>query len=542
MKIMYADTIYFNGDVIPMTDPLERKTALAVKDGKIIAVGNDEEMKQYGAFATKWVDLKGQCLIPGFYDAHSHFVEVGTGKLIYENLNSPPYGNVHEVKDCLDILKEKSEKALSGNSIIGAGYDHNAVKEKRHLSKKDLDQVSTENPVIVDHVTSHFMYVNTKALEIAGINKDTPDPIGGHIQKDANGEPNGILEENAVDLIWNNEELSFLGTREEKIRGLELASDYYAEHGYTTANQGSLGGVDILEEGLERGFLKIRCVLWCPPNQIVEYEEKGVVSHSDMIVLGGGKEFQDGSIQCGTAYLTKPYYTQINGHSKEYCGEHIWKQEELTDWVRKVHNAGKPMHIHCNGDAAIDEVLNAYEQAQKENPKEDIRHVLVHAQATRMDQLERMKELNVIPSFYVPAIYLAGDEQYSTYLGPERCNTYNPIKTALKMGLHPTFHTDCPVMPADPLMSLQTAVTRKTKSGKVIGEEECLTIYEALLCSTLYSAYQNHEEDVKGSLEVGKFADFVVLDRNPLDTPAEELSGIQVLKTIVSDKVIYEKK
>ncbi len=224
------------------------------------------------------------------------------------------------------------------------------------------------------------------------------------------------------------------------------------------------------------------------------------------------------------------------------AGEYARVQEELTDWVRKVHNAGKPMHIHCNGDGAIDEVLNAYEQVQKENPKEDIRHVLVHAQATRIDQLERMKELKVIPSFYVPAIYLAGDEQYSTYLGPERCNTYNPIKTALKMGLHPTFHTDCPVMPADPLMSLQTAVTRKTKSGKVIGEEECLTVYEALLCSTLYSAYQNHEEDVKGSLEVGKFADFVVLDRNPLDTSAEELSGIRVLKTIVSDKVVYEKK
>ncbi len=540
MKSISAETIYYNGVVIPMTGERVRANSIAVANGRIIDVGDYQEIKNYGDFTTSWIDLNEKCVLPGFCDAHSHFVEVGTGKLIYENLNCPPYGKAYTIEDCQELLKKRAEGILPGKSIIGSGYDHNAIKEKRHLTRTDLDAVSKVNPVIVDHVTSHFMYVNSKALEIAGIDKDTPNPQGGVIQRNSDGEPNGVLEENAVDLIWNKEELGFLGTREEKIRGLEAASDYYAKHGYTTGNQGSLGGIDILEEGLERGYLKIRCVLWCPPEQIEEYYKKGIVSHSDMITLGGGKEFQDGSIQCGTAYLTEPYYTQISGHSKDYCGTCIWGQEELNELVRKVHNVGQQMHIHCNGDAAIDQVLNAYEQVQKENPQKDLRHVLVHAQMTRIDQLERMRKLKVIPSFYVPSIYGAGDEQYSTYLGKERCELYNPIKTAFDMGLKPTFHTDCPVMPADPFMSLQTAVMRKTKTGKVLGEKERLTVYEGLLCSTLYSAYQHHEENIKGSLEKGKFADFVVIDRNPLEILPEEISKIKVLKTIVGNRVVYQ--
>lgn len=535
----YASTIYYNGTIIPMTGRGNTVEAVAAAGERILACGSWRELEQYVGPKTKKVDLGGATMLPGFYDAHSHFAETGTGRLIYLNLNCAPFGEMVNIEDCLTALIRKAEGLPEGKSVIGSGYNNDAILEKRHLTRHDLDLVSTEHPVIVDHVTSHFMYVNSKALEIAGITKDTPDPQGGRIQRGEDGGPNGILEENATDLIWFKEELGFLGTREEKIRGLENASDYYASMGYTTANQGSLGGVDILEEGLAGGYLKIRCVLWCPVDQVVEYHEKGIQPSSNMITLAGGKAFQDGSIQCGTAYLTKPYYTTIPGHTADYCGMHIWDKEELAEMVKKVHNAGQQMHIHCNGDAAIDEVLYAYEQAQRENPRPDPRHVVVHAQAARLDQLQKMKELGVVPTFYVPAIQMCGDEQVSTYLGPKRCEHYNPIKTAMDMGLRPTLHTDCPVMPPDPLKSIQTAVTRQSKSGQVIGPDERLDVYEALLASTVYGAYQNHEENCKGSLEPGKLADFVILDRNPLEVDPQELSKLKVLSTIVGDREVY---
>lgn len=536
----HADIIYSGGTILPLTGCDATLEAVAVKDGVILACGSRADVEKLAGPDTERVDLAGSTMLPGFYDAHSHFVEVGTGRLIYSNVNCPPYGPVERIQDVLDILREKAERTPKGKSVIGAGYDQNIIAEHRHLTRVDLDQVSTEHPVICDYVTSHFMYVNSMALRIAGIDRNTPDPQGGVIRRDEQGEPTGVLEETAVDLIWYKDELGFLGTRDEKIRGLKEATDYYAARGYTTANQGLVGDAEIMQEGEKQGYLGIRCTLWSAPEPAAKYAKENVKSEGNMFFMTGGKEFQDGSIGCGTAYLTKPYYTKLPDRSADYCGSPVWSREELTELVKKVHNAGAQMHIHCNGDAAIDDVLYAYEQAQLENPCPDPRHVVVHAQMSRMDQLEKMKELGVTPTFYVPTLYPNGDIFESTYLGPERCEHVDPIKTAMDMGLHPTVHTDCPVMPPDPLTSIWTAVTRKAKSGAVIGQTERLSVYEALLASTINAAYQSKQEDLVGTIEPGKWADFVVLDRNPLQVDADDIPNLKILKTIVGGRCVYQ--
>lgn len=535
-----ADTIYYGGVIRTMTGPDHTIEAVAVKDGNILSCGSRESVMQFSGEKTRMVCLNGYTMIPGFYDAHSHFQEAGVGLLNYVYLRCPPFGTFRTVEECIIKLQEEIKTLPEGKTLIGAGYDNCGIAEKRHLNRHDLDRVSTERPVIVDNYTSHSIYLNSKALSMLGITRDTPDPDGGVIYRDEDGEPNGILGEMAVMQVWNSEYFGFLGTEEDKLLGIKAATELYASRGITTANQGqgSSGARELLEEALKCGYLGIRCIWWSSPEEAIYYAENNIKSSSNMITLHGAKAFQDGSIQCGTAYLTKPYYN-LPDMGPEYRGMPIHSREELLSIVRPVHNAGVQMYIHCNGDAAIDDVLYVYEQCQKENPKPDIRHTAVHAQTAREDQLLKMKEVGIVPSFFVPCVYICGDVHREIFLGPERCLHYNPIRTAFDMGMKPTMHTDCPVLPPDPLTSIWASVTRKTYSGEILGPDEALTVYQALCANTINGAWQNHEECEKGTIEPGKLADFVILDRDPMAIEPDDIKKIKIMETIVGDKTVY---
>lgn len=541
LRSMKAEVIYYGGTIRTMTGRDCTVEGVAVAGDRIIACGSLAELEPLCGPGTKKINLGTGTMLPGFYDAHSHFAEAGVGLLNYVYLRCPPFGNVKTIDDCVETLKAALPSLAPGRTLIGAGFDHCGIAERRHLTRFDLDRVSDRLPVLVDNYTSHFLYMNTPALKIMGIGKDTPAPPGGIIYRDEQGEPTGVLGEMAVLPVWDSEHFGFLGTEEDKLLGIRESSKLYASKGITTANQGqgSSGGKELLEEALKKGYLNVRCIWWSSPEEAIHFAKNRIESYSPMITLRGAKAFQDGSIQCATAYMTKPYYHVPEQPDPEYRGMPIHSREELLSIVRPVHNAGVPMYIHCNGDAAIDDVLYVYEQCQLDNPKPDIRHTAVHAQTARMDQLLKMKEIGVVPSFFVPCVYICGDVHMDTYLGPERCRHYNPIKTAFELGLNPTMHTDCPVIPPDPLISIWAAVTRQTYSGQIVGAEEAIDVYQALCASTINGARQNHEEALKGSIEAGKLADFVILEQDPMTIDPDEIKNIRILETIVGGSTVY---
>lgn len=536
----YATSVYLNGTVVTVDSENTIAEAVAVKDDKIIAVGSEKEIKPYIGKDTKTIDLQGNTLLPGFYDPHGHFFTFGKTDLYQVDLNSPPIGKMETINDYLKALKERAKETPKGEWILGKGYDDTLVAEKRHPNKYDLDKVSTEHPIALTHISCHFMTVNSKALELAGITKDTPNPDGGVIQKDPKtGEPNGVLEEKALHLV---EDIIPALSDQERIDAIEYAGKVYAKSGVTTANEGfnsSLSDLNDFMEAQKQGKLPIRAVIWFDYSVIEEASK--VDPGTNMITVGGAKNFQDGSIQGYTGYLSKPYYVPFNG-DKEYRGYPRLSREELTKIVKKVHNAGKQIFIHGNGDAAIDDILYAIGEAQKENPRKDARHVVIHAQMAREDQLDKMKELGIIPSFFVLHTYYWGDRHHDIFMGPERADRMSPCKSAVDRGMIFTTHCDTPVVPQDPFLSMYAAVNRLSYEGNLIGAAQRITPLDALRSYTINAAYQNFEENIKGSIEKGKLADLVIVDQNPLKCAPKEIKDINVLETIVGGETVYKTK
>lgn len=539
-QFKHASTIYLNGTIVTMDSANTITSALAVDGEQIIAVGTEQDIKPLMGPDTKVIDLAGKTLLPGFYDSHSHFGSAGQSALYQVNLNSPPIGTMTSIKDYIITLKHKAKDTPAGKWIIGNGYDDTLVAEKRHPTRYDLDLVSTEHPVYIAHISGHLAAVNSKALELAGITRDTPAPEGGAIHRDpSTGEPNGVLAESATDLV---SKLLPPLTVEEKIAGIAHASMLYAQKGVTTANT---GGIDVLgitmaysdyKRAIDEGKLKIRLAYWL---SLKEIENKQIPDSSSMITVGGVKEFQDGSIQGYTGYLSKPYHTPYGG-APHFRGYPRQSRAEITDIVKKVHNAGLQLYIHGNGDAAIDDILYAYEQAQKEHPRPDARHVVIHAQMAREDQLDKMKQLSVIPSFFSLHTYYWGDRHRDIFMGPERAFRMSPAKSALKRNIPFTIHCDTPVVPQNPLLAVWATVNRISSSGQVIGKEQRVSPLAALRAYTINAAYQNFEEKTKGSIETGKLADFVILSENPLACQPEHIKDIEVLETVVGGNTVYK--
>lgn len=537
-----ADTIYYNGVVIPMTGEATRGEAVAVAGEEILEVGSWEAVAKYRDEHTVMEDLTGAVLLPGFYDAHSHFGTVGLTAKYHVDLNSPPLGTMCCVEDYLQALRERAEQTPPGEPIFGSFYDETLIREMRPPTRWELDGVSTKHPIILDHVTSHNMTVNSLTLQLAGIDENTPDPPGGVIRRNEDGVPIGTLEENAVLIIWFHEAFHFLGTRSQLLEALEFASELYARKGVTTANEGSIADPELYQEALALGKLKIRAELWFAPEDLLSGKIPSDMG-SSMITAGGAKLFQDGSLSCRTAHLTEPYLPEPSSAGRKGAepdvGYPARTPEELNELVRRIYQAGFQVYAHCNGDAAIDAFLTAVERAAGSCDVPDARPVCVHAQTAREDQLLKMKELGMIPTFYVSNLYYVGDRFRELFLGEARAERCDPIGSAMKLGLPATMHTDAPVQPQDPLFLIWTAVNRRTAKGQLLGPEERLTPYQALCAVTSYPAYQNKEEARKGTIEKGKLADFVVLDRNPLEIDPMEIKNIQVLRTIVGNRTVY---
>jgi predicted amidohydrolase YtcJ len=448
---------------------------------------------------------------------------------------------MNSISDVMEALKRKAAETESGKWVLGVGYDDTNIEEKRRLTKADLDEVSKDHPVFVNHISGHLGMANHLALEAAGIDANTPNPEGGVICRDANThEPTGVLEEAANFMVF---QLATDFTVEEKLAVIKCSVEDYARNGVTTVQSGFTREevFNGLSAASQIGQIPLRIMAW-PDTELSEKIIAGdveVEAHcTDMFQVGAAKIIGDGSIQGYTAHLTEPYHVPFNDDT-EYRGYPVTERKVMVELVKKFHRAGSQLAIHGNGDATIDDIIYAIDLAQKEYPREDHRHIIVHCQTARFDQLAEMKRLGITPSFFSAHAYFWGDRHYNIFLGPERAGRQNPARTALNKGIPFTIHLDTPITPINPLLLVWSAVNRLSTGGNVIGEDECLSALQALRATTIDAAWQVFQEENRGSIEIGKYADLVVLSGNPLEQP-ETIKDVEVLETIVGGKTVYE--
>lgn len=532
------DVVYLNGIVITMDSTENIAEAVALKDGKIIDVGKTKDINALAGKDTTVVDLDGKTLLPGFYDAHSHFPSIGIATLYRVDLNSPPIGNIKDMDGITAALKAKAEEMPEGKWIRGRGYDDTLIAEKRHPTRWDLDKASSKHPIWISHISGHLGVANSKALEMARVTKETPQPEGGVIRMNPETrEPNGVFEEGPA--MSKVSRLIPAITDEQWLEGLKYAVKDYAEEGVTTVviAGGGKQSVERLMKASEMGLLPLRVISMA--NRAFQ-ESLPPDFNTDMLKVGAVKMYQDGSIQGYTGYLSKPYHVPFMG-DESYLGYPIRSREKLTEMVKAAHRAGFQVAVHGNGDAAIDDILYAFQEAQKEFPREDCRHRIEHCQMVREEQLDLIKEMGVTPSYFVSHTYYWGDRHRDIFMGPERAFRMSPLHSSLDRGIKFTIHCDTSVTPMDPLLAVWAGVNRISTGGNVIGPEQRVKPIEALRAVTSYAAWQNFEEDIKGSIEKGKFADFVILAGNPLEIDPVKIKDIEVLETIVGGKTVFKK-
>ncbi|MEZ4887947.1 MAG: amidohydrolase [Chitinophagales bacterium] len=541
-----VDAIYFNGKILTMEDSLQQVEAIAVKAGKIEAIGDFETINQLQGAATQMIDLGGKTMLPGFVDAHSHFT-IAMKMMAQANLGSPPAGEVKSIADIIEKLQAQQAKynILEGQWIVGWGYDPDELEEKRHPNKLDLDTAFPNHPVFILHVSAHMAVVNSKALEIVGITDTTQAVEGGVIVKLPNSnEPSGLLQEKMVYQVIGKLPTP---TEEQSLALLKGTQQLYASQGITTAQDGltDLPTFQFLEKAAEKGLftLDIEALgsFQNAKDWLTTYKDR-FGQNKNRLRLAGIKIVGDGSPQGKTAFFSKPYLTEVPGCAHTCTGVPTVTQDQLNQLLQGAYNQGIQVFMHANGDGSIDMLLEAYENALEhiEGSVEDLRTVVIHSQFVRPDQLQQYKDFGFVPAFFTNHAFFWGDVHIEN-LGEERAAFLSPIKTSINMGLVCTNHTDYIVTPLNQLFTVWTAVNRTTRSGKILGEAERLTPWEALKAITINSAYQHKTEKIKGSIAVGKLADFVVLSDNPLKVEADKIKDIQILQTIKEGVVIYEK-
>ncbi|MEE8166886.1 MAG: amidohydrolase [Myxococcota bacterium] len=531
---------FINATVITMNAGDELAEAVFLEGDQIVAVGNRSEIEALIRSDTEVHDLAGRILIPGFIDAHGHFP--GSGLVTQgPDLSSPPVGDVRSIEEMLEKLRTHAAQTPRGEWILGLSYDDTLVAEKRHPTRYDLDRASSDHPIVAMHVSGHLSVANSRALELAGIDADTQDPAGGVIRRGDDGEPTGVLEESAARAVTQSAMDFSAG---DFFQMVTYASLEYASMGVTTAQSGlaPLFMIDALYYASMLGRIPFRLEVWADQGlglAIARGEFDPSKYQTDYFSLGAVKIIGDGSIQGYTGYLSEPYHVPFEGDA-DYRGYPAMKREELTKLVTTLHKADLRIAIHGNGDAAIDDILYAVEEAQKEHPRVDPRLIVIHAQMTRPDQLDRMLELGITPSFYVAHTHYWGDRHRDIFIGPERASRISPAATAIEKGLRFSIHLDTPVVPMNPMLLVWSAVNRQSTSGAIIGPEERISASAALRAVTIDAAWQIHQEDNRGSIEVGKLAALVVLAENPLEHP-ERLREIAVDWTLVGGRTIYRR-
>ena len=530
--------LFCNCDIISMNYDMDMKwkngilespNAILVENGKIVQVGKVDDF-EINRENIRCIDLKGKTIMPSFIDSHSHITALAQTLGI---VSLKDVANFEEIK--IRLERYIDGKNIKPNEwIVGHGYDHNYLKEKTHPTKYELDKISTKYPIMIVHASGHMGVANSLGLKLLNIDENTKNSEGGIIGRIANtNEPDGYLEENAF--IQNSQKVLNLSD-EEKLNLLEMAQEEYIKNGITTVQDGITKNkeFEMLKLASTKGRLKIDVVSYVDMKEssnILKENSEYLKKYKNRYKIGGYKIFLDGSPQGKTAWMSKPYENE-----KEYKGYGIYSDIDVEKFVSKSLEENIQLLAHCNGDQASEQLIRAFEK-QSKNQEIKTRPVMIHAQTVRYDQLERMKKLNMIPSFFITHIYYWGDIHIKN-LG-ERAYKISPANYAKKQNLKFTFHQDTPVLNPNMLELVHIAVNRKTKNGIILGKEEIIDVYSALEAITINSAYQYFEKDMKGSIESGKLADLVILSDNPLKVDKDKIKTIKILATLKEGKMVY---
>lgn len=524
MNMLETSLVILNANVITLNPKQPRAGAIAVQNGKIVAVGSSNEIRKHINAETKVIDARKRTIVPGLVDCHTHMT--GFGQFL-QTLNLRNVGSIGEMQQ---KLREHVQKNPEKTWILGGRWDHERSSEKRYPTCWDLDEAVPDKPVLLIRVCGHVGVANSKALKLAGITKRTQVDGGKIDLDDVSFEPTGILRENALGLIWK---IVPKPTEEELEKACILACRTAVEAGLTGVHWllGSTNEIRILQKLFSENKLPLRVYLGVPVNFLDELTDLGFTTcfGNDIIKIGFVKILADGSLGGRTAALTQPYTDK-----PETCGIMLYTQRKLNGLVLKAHRAGLQLAIHAIGDRAMEAVLKAYEKALIRFPRENHRHRIEHCSVLNPELIKRMKRSNVIAS--VQPHFIVSDFWAIDRVGEKRARWVYPFKTLLQRGLIVASGSDCPVENISPILGIWAATARKTFP------EESLTAEEALATYTANAAYASFDENKKGTIQVGKFADLTILSDDALAVSPEKIKDIAVEMTIVAGKVVYATK
>lgn len=538
-----ADFILSNGHIITMDGERRVASALAIRGDRIVAIGTNQDVAACAGASTRKIDLRGQTVLPGFIDVHTHAI-LWAESIVRGEIDAG-YPAVHSIGEIQAAVADHARTAKPGDWVRGSRWDDSKLSEHRYLSKDDLDAVASGVPVYLEHVSGHLAVANRAALKAAGIDRNTPDPPGGIIEHDASGEPTGIVKDNAMRLV---EVKLPADANDTGVRAVKVVSDQAAAVGLTSIHDVWGGGgppsknLRAYQDAYHSGLLKIRVQLAPGVASIADAERLALSGvHTGFgdnhLKFGAVKMFADGGMAARTIAIYPP---GLQDNGKENLGLQIWSPEEMHKAHRILAGAGWQLSTHAIGDRAIDEVITSYAAVTRELGLQHPRFRIIHCGVSTPAILKRLRDEHVLVDGDPAFVYWIG-AWFKNY-GPERERWSYPGKSYFDYGVVAAAGTDVPVTPISPWWGLWAAVERKNlNSGQVLAPEERLSVLQALELFTRNPAYIGFEEKEKGSLENGKLADFIVIDRDVLAVPSEQLKDVQVLQTWVGGELVYEK-
>jgi predicted amidohydrolase YtcJ len=539
-----ADLVLFNGTVRALDGRQTTTTAMAVRNGRVLALDDDRPMLGLVGESTKVVDLQGRTAIPGFIETHNHPTFFGMTLLAAVDAGSPPN---ERIDDIVERVAEATRSSERGHWVRGYRYDDTLLADDRHPTRTDLDPASPDHPVCLMHISGHFCVLNSAGLRAVGIDRNTPDPVGGVIVRDSDGEPTGVLAETAAFGAYAAMPAPSAADLED---ALAAANQTYLAAGVTTVHDTGVGlfagpsELDAYRAARRRGRLQTRIRAYLVQDLfpgLSEGElspvEAGLAGLGDeWFRVGGVKLWADGSIQGLTGCVSQGYAC-----APDKTGLLIFPPDDLARRVAALHAAGWQVAVHGNGDAAIEAILGAYTALGLRPDESNHRHRIEHCQMVREDQLERMAQAGVLASFFIKHVYYWGDRHRDRFIGPARAGRLDPLASAQRQGITFGLHSDTPVVPVPPLEGIWCAVERMTRNGQRLGDEQRVDVRTALGGYTSQAAHLGFEEEEKGTLAAGKVADVAVLSHDPLVEDPSKLRDIEVEATIVGGEVVWSR-
>ncbi|WP_156290596.1 amidohydrolase [Oceanobacillus salinisoli] len=531
---MEKQYLFIDGEIITVNGHNQIAEAVAVKGNKIIAVGSNEEILKLKDKQSEIIDLNKKTLIPGLIDSHLHITMYGTNCVSISCKSEA----INSIEDLLQELKNQANQTPKGQWIRAWGYNENSISDQRFPTKDELDAVTTDHPIIITRTCGHISVVNSQAFKIANIDKNTPDPEGGRIDRNTAGDLTGLLIENAHMKMFAT--ITF--SADELTNAHEIASRQFAEKGITSIHDATgygLSNLRALQSDCKNGVVKQRVyamvgALSDAQNVVKHMVNAGIFTGlgDEKFRIGPVKLFLDGSSSGPTVWTRDPYT-----NDPENYGIHYFSQEEVDELFIPAHEKGWQITAHAQGDAAIDMLLNTIEKANELHPRKNTRHRIEHAGIAAPDLIERMKEQGVVPIPNPAFLYEYGDGYAKNY--GERATNMYPMGDYKKANIPAAIASDCPVTDFNPMRGIHAAVTRKSSSGQVIGEDKTVSLLEAIRMYTLNGAYASFEEDTKGSIEPGKLADLVLLDRTITKSNIDDIPEVQVEWTMIDGEIVY---